>query len=114
MCANMSPLFLLGFKVERVIPTQRADSIRRIRTKRILGQQREFVVRTDFPQPIGSGCGIVAELRFAFPQCFLGALAVAHVDDKDDPLVWLSLEKCAADQNWDAAAVFAGMLLLAR
>jgi hypothetical protein len=50
-----------------VIPTDRADSMRRVRTKRILGQQREFVVRTDFPQPIGSGCGIAAELRFAFP-----------------------------------------------
>src|SRR5258708_13212452 len=86
--------------------------MRRIRTNRIVGQRCEFVVRTDFPQPIGSGCGIVAELRFAFPQCLLGALAVAHVDDKDDPLVCLSLEKCAPDHNWDAAPVFAVVLLL--
>src|SRR3954447_12074543 len=53
-------------------------------------------------------------LRFAFPQCLFGALAVAHVDDEDDSLVCLSLEKCAADQNRDAAAVFAAILLFVR
>src|SRR5258708_29246988 len=93
MCPTKPPLLRFGFKVESVIPTQRADSIRRIRMKRILGQQREFVVRTDFPQPIGSGCGIVAELRFAFPQCFLGAFAFFYVcrsaydlDDRSVPI----------------------------
>src|SRR6476660_3351382 len=54
------------------------------------------------------------DLRFALAQCPLDPLAVAHVDDKDDPLVCLSFEKCAADQNWDAAAVFAVILLLVR
>src|SRR5712671_6252834 len=53
-------------------------------------------------------------LRFAFLQCLLSALATAHVDSKDDPLVCLAIEKCAADQNWDAAAVFAIILLLVR
>src|SRR5258705_5313119 len=88
---NKPPLLRFGFKVESVIPTQRTDSIRRIRTKRILGQQREFVVRTDFPQPIGSGCGIVGELRFAFPQCFLGAFAFCYVCRSADELDELSV-----------------------
>src|ERR1700749_2063058 len=54
------------------------------------------------------------DLRFAFPQCLLGVFAVAHVNDKDAPLVCLPLEKCATDQNRDAAAVFAVILLLVR
>src|SRR6202051_5300512 len=114
MCANMSPLFLLGFKVERMIPTERADSIGRIRTKRILGQQRVFVVRTDFPQPIGSGCGIVAELRFAFPQCFLGAFAPRQIEHECDALVTALFKCCPTDQYGHTATVFSGVFLFER
>jgi len=63
-----------------VIPARRADSIGRIRTKRILAQQREFVVRTGFPKPIGRCLCVVAELFFALAQCSLGALAFGHID----------------------------------
>src|SRR6202521_1268078 len=72
---NNPPLLRFRFKVEGVIPARSADSTRGVRTKRILGQQREFVVWTDFPKPIGGGFGVVAELRLAFPQRLLCALA---------------------------------------
>ena len=41
------------------------DSPSRGRAKRILGQMREFVIRTDFPKPIRGGFGIVAKSRLA-------------------------------------------------
>src|SRR5882724_12405162 len=64
-----------------MIPARRANSISRVRAKRILGQQREFVVRTDLPKPLGAGFGVVAELRLALPQCFLAALAFDELTD---------------------------------
>ena len=51
-----------------MVPASGADSIGRIRTKCVLGQQREFVVGTDFPKPIRRGFGIVAKPAFAFPE----------------------------------------------
>ena len=84
-CPNKPPLLRFRFKVESVIPARRANSIGRVRTKRILGQQREFVVRTDFPKPIGGGFGVVAELRFALPQCLLGALELFNIQSSPRP-----------------------------
>src|ERR1700730_19437928 len=106
MSPNKPPLRRFGFKIEGVIPTPRTDSIRRIRMKRVVGQQREFVVRTDFPQPIGSGCGIVAELRFAFPQCFLGALAPRQIEHESDALVTALFKCCPTNQYGHTATVF--------
>src|SRR4029077_10251772 len=81
--------------------------------KRVIGLKNPtFQTRNENSDDVG--IDQAPDLRFAFPQCFLGALAVAHVDDKDDSLICLSREKCAADQNWDAAAVFAVILLLVR
>jgi hypothetical protein len=68
------PLFRFRLKVESVIPAPSAYSIGRMRTKRILGQEREFVVRTNLPKPIGGSFGVVTEFRFALPQPILGAL----------------------------------------
>src|SRR5258708_37525250 len=39
-CPKNPPLLRFRFKVESVIPARRADSIGRVRTKRILGQER--------------------------------------------------------------------------
>src|SRR5882672_205788 len=81
--------------------------------KRVIGLKNPtFQARNENSDDVG--VDQAPDLRFAVPQCSLGALAVAHVDDKDAPLVCLSLEKCAAYQNWDAAAVFAVILLLVR
>src|SRR5947208_16626769 len=81
--------------------------------KRVIGfKNPTFQTRNEDSDDVG--IDQAPDLRFAFPQCLLGALAVAHVDNKDHPLVCFSLEKCAADQNWDAAAVFAVILLLVR
>src|SRR5271165_1108576 len=56
----------------------------------MLGQQREFVVRTDFPKPIGGGFGVVAEPRFALPQCSFGTLAHGQINVCDDNLYKLA------------------------
>ena len=83
---DILPVPRFRFKIEGVIPACRANSTRRVGAKRILCQQREFVVRTDLPKPIGGGFGVVAELPFAFPQCLLGALAFRHVNLCSDDL----------------------------
>ena len=64
-----------------MLPAPGADSSGRVGTKRVLGQQREFVVRTDFPKPVGGGFSVVAEFLFALPQCFLAALALDELTD---------------------------------
>src|SRR5262249_15866473 len=97
-----------------MIPARRADSSRRMRTKRILGQYREFVVRTYFPKPIGGGFGVVAELRLALPQCFLGPFALRQVERESDTLISAFLEGRRADQHGNTAAVFPEVLLLKR
>src|SRR5713226_4540706 len=97
-----------------MIPACRADSIRRVRAKRTLGQQREFVVRTDLPKPIGGGFGVVAELPFALPQCFLGAFALCQVEHESDTSIPAFLEGRRADQHGNTAAVFPEVLLLKR
>src|SRR5258705_6214399 len=61
--------------------------------KPILGQQREFVVRTDLPKPIGGSFGVVAELPFAFPQGLLGALALFNIQIHSDPLQYGSIAR---------------------
>src|ERR1700741_1414712 len=78
-CLKEAPLCRFRFKVERVIRTRRANPIRRVRAKRIFRQLGELVIRTGFPKPIGSCFSIVAELRFAFPQCFLSALPYRYI-----------------------------------
>src|SRR5882672_3372309 len=81
--------------------------------KRVIGLKNPtFQARKENSDDVG--VDQAPDLRFALAQCLLDALAVAHVDDKDDPLVCLSFEKCSADQNWDAAAVLATILLLVR
>src|SRR6476660_9119772 len=81
--------------------------------KRVIGLKNPtFQARNENSDDVG--VDQTPDLRFAVPQCLLGTLAVAHVDNKDDPLACLSFEKCAADQNWDAAAVLATILLLVR
>jgi hypothetical protein len=77
---NKAPLLRLRLKIESVIPAHRPDSIGCMRTKCVLGQHCEFAVGTNFPKPVGSGFGIIAELRLALPQCFFGALALRHID----------------------------------
>src|ERR1700722_12083654 len=55
-------------------------------TSFILREVREFVITIGFPGPIGGAFRVVAELRFAFPQCFLGALAILDVVGSPVPL----------------------------
>src|SRR5882672_8598494 len=56
----------------------------------------------------------IEEALLASPQLLFCPLAVGHVDDKDNPLVWFPLEKSAPDQYRNAAAVFAEKFLLER
>src|SRR6266404_6191635 len=74
------PLLGFGFKIESVIPARRADSIGRAGTKGMLAQQREFVIRTHFAEPVRGRLSEVAELRLALPQCLFGALAFRDID----------------------------------
>src|SRR6201995_2818225 len=64
-----------------MIPTRRADSIGRAGTKGILAQQREFVIRTHFAEPVRGRLGEVAELRLALPQGLFGSLALDELTD---------------------------------
>ena len=68
-------------------PARGTDSIRRIRTKRILSQQREFVIWRDFPKPIGGGFGLVVEFRFTLAQSFLRAFALRQIDHERNTFV---------------------------
>ena len=70
-----------------MIPTERADSMCRIRMKRILSQQREFVIWRDFPKPIGGGFGLVVEFRFTLAQSFLRAFALRQIDHERNTFV---------------------------
>src|SRR5712672_1290950 len=48
-------------------------------TSFVLREACEFVIRIGFPVPIGGAFRVVAEFRFASPQCFLCALALRHI-----------------------------------
>jgi hypothetical protein len=63
----------------------RAESTRRVRAERVLGQQGEFVVRTDFPKPVGGSFGVVTELCLTLAQCLLRALELFNIQSRPDP-----------------------------
>ena len=60
-------------------------------TSFVLREACEFVIRIGFPVPIGGAFRVVAEFRFAFPQCFLGALAFCYVCRSADQFDELSV-----------------------
>ena len=54
------------------------------------------------------------DLRFAFPQSFLGALALRQIEDERDALVAALFKQRASNQHGYAAAIFSEKLLLVR
>src|SRR5882757_7990114 len=62
--------------------------------------------------PDDVGIDQAPDLRFAFPQCFLGALAVRQIEHERDALVAALFEQRASNQHRCAAAILSEKLLL--
>ena len=84
------PLFRLRLDVRCEFPSRHPNPAHSrdatSETSFVLREACEFVIRIGFPVPIGGAFRVVAEFRFAFPQCFLGALAVLDVVGGPVPL----------------------------
>src|SRR6476469_9468899 len=112
------PMLAPGLRVRLQVgyfPPRLADfRARRRRVCKAFGKllTGEAMLRIGFPVHVEGELYERAKALLAVAQRLFGPLAVGHVDDKDNPLVSIHLEKRAADQNRYAAAVFAEILLL--
>src|SRR5580698_6984737 len=109
---NEPPLVRLGFQVKSVIPACCSNSSFRGRTKSILGQSGEIVVRINLPNPVGRGFGIVTKPAFAFAHCCLGTHSFGQIENEADSITATFFEQRATNEHGNAATVFSQILLL--